>query len=171
MRLFSIFFILILSVSCGKDSGSGSSSKDESRQGQETDGTCPFEGRRVPCESVTNTDGLGVDLLDVMVEVPISVAGNTITFLEDKNQSVVGRRGNTCKVAVRNGEKYTFTLSGNSLNITTDAGSYQMERFTEGSDLDGTWGWQSYLASGERQIRQLSILHGTRAIVKTNCEM
>lgn len=163
MRFVSLIFILILSVACGKDGGGGSSSSSKS-------GSCSLNGRSVACQSIQGADGLGVDLLDAMIDVPIKIQDAEITFLADKSAMSTGRRIN-CKTSVKNGEVYRFALRGSRLLLMTPSGSYEMDRLTDGSGIVGTWAWKGYEDQGTHVIRQMSFLSETRVIMRTNCEL
>lgn len=164
MRLVSLLAILILSVSCGKNGGSGSSSGVSS-------GGCNLNGRAVACESIRGADGLGVDLLESMVDVPIQVTDSSITFMADRSSSEQGRRIE-CPTVVRNGEVYSYSLNGDILMITTESGQrYEMHRLNDSQGLMGAWAWKGYVDQGTHMIRQLSFLSQSRVIMRTSCEL
>ena len=164
MKLVSLLVLLTLSISCGKDGGGGSSS---SKSGS---GTCSLNGRSVACESIQGADGLGIDLLESMIDVPVKIDGAEMMFMADKSAVSTGRRI-TCKTAVKNGEVYRFALRGSRLLVMTAEGSYEMERLTDGEGIVGTWAWDGYIDQGTRLTKQMSFLSQTRVILKTNCEL
>lgn len=164
MRLVSLIAILMLTVACGKEGGgSGSSVADKSSE-------CSLNGRSVACASIQGADGLGVDLLETMIDVPVQIANTDITFMADKTSTDQGRRL-SCKTSVKNGETYRYALRGNKLIVMTSAGTYEMDRLTDGDSLLGTWVWKGYEDSGAHIIRQMSFLSNTRLIMRTNCEL
>jgi hypothetical protein len=164
MKLISLLTILILAAACGKDGG-GSSASSSAKNG-----SCSLDGRAVACESIQGADGLGVDLLDSMVDVPVKIADSDITFLADKTATSQGRRI-SCKTSVKNGEVYRFALRGSKLLVMTATGSFEMDRLTDGSALLGTWSWKGYEEGGTHVIKTMSFLSDTRVILKTNCEL
>ncbi len=162
MRLFSLLAILILSASCGKDGGGSSSAKDKS--------ICSLNGRSVQCESIRGADGLGIDLLESMIDVPVKIQDSDMTFLADKAATSTGRRI-TCKTAVKNGEVYRIALRGSKLLVMTGEGSFEMERLNDGAGISGAWAWKGYVDEGTHLIRQMTILNNNRVIMRTNCEL
>lgn len=163
MKLVSLLAIIILSVSCGKDGGgsSGSSSKR---------GVCELNGRAVQCEQINGADGLGVDLLETMVDAPVVIDGSEMKFTQDKSAFSQGRRI-SCSTSVKNGEIYRFALRGSRLLIMTASGSYEMDKLSDGEGLIGTWMWKGYVDQGTHIIRQMSFLSNTRVILRTSCEL
>ncbi len=163
MRLFSLFVILILSASCGKDGG-GSSSSAKDR------GICSLNGRSVACETIRGADGQGIDLLESMIDVPVKMQDAEMTFLADKAATATGRRI-TCKTSVKNGEVYRLALRGSKLLVMTGEGSFEMERLNDGEGINGAWAWKGYIDEGTHLIRQMTILNSNRVIMRTNCEL
>lgn len=162
MKLVSLLAIIILSVSCGKDGGSsGPSSKS---------GVCELNGRSVQCEQINGADGLGVDLLETMVDAPVVIDGSEIKFTQDKTAFSQGRRI-SCSTSVKNGEVYRFALRGSRLLIMTASGSYEMDKLSDGEGLIGTWMWKGYVDQGTHIIRQMSFLSNSRVILRTSCEL
>lgn len=162
MKLVSLLSLLVLFVSCGNDGGSGSSSSKSS--------TCNLNGRSIACESIRGADGQGIDLLEAMIDVPVKVENSEITFLSDKSAMSNGRRIN-CKVSVKNGEIYRFALRGAGLLLMTSEGSYEMQKLSDGEGVNGAWSWNGYVDEGTHQIRNLTIIGGNRAILRTHCEL
>lgn len=163
MRLFSLFVILILSASCGKDGG-GSSSSQKGR------GVCDLNGRAVQCETIRGADGLGIDLLESMIDVPVKLQDSDMTFLAEKTATSTGRRI-TCKTSVKNGEVYRIALRGDRLLVMTGEGTFEMERLNDGAGINGAWAWKGYIDEGTHLIRQMTILNSNRVIMRTNCEL
>lgn len=164
MKLVSLLAVLILTIACGKDGGSGGSSIGEK------DGGCSLNGRAVACETIQGADGLGVDLLETMIDVPVKITDSEISFQSDKSSTEQGRRI-SCKTAVKNGEIYRIALRGNRLLVMTGNGTFEMDRLTDGSSLLGTWAWKGYEDNGAHIIRQMSFLSESRVIMRTNCEL
>lgn len=154
MRYLSLLFILLMVVSCGKDSSSSGPAKQQ-------------EEMR---DTVDTTDGLGVDLLDTSIDVSAKVTDSQITFLESKSSVAQGRRID-CKSGVNAGEVYQIALNGDQLSVQTAEGTYNMSRLNEGnSGLTGSFSWKGYSPEGEHMIKIISFL-GNRVILKTHCEM
>lgn len=166
MKLVPLLFIIALSVACGKQEGGGSGSSTK----QEQQGRCDLNGRSVACESIRGADGLGIDLLEAMIDVPVKIQGAEITFLQDKSAVSTGRRIN-CKLAVKNGEMYRFALRGEKLLIMSPEGSYEMERLSGGPGVNGTWTWNGYIDQGTHLIRNMTILNSNRVIMRSSCEL
>lgn len=164
MKFASLLVILLLSASCGKDGASSSSSTSRGA------GQCNLNGRSVACESIRGADGLGIDLLESMIDVPVQVTSSEIMFQEEKVALTQGRRIE-CRTAVKKGEVYRYTLRGDALLVSTETGSYEMERTNSGDGLIGTWKWNGYIDEGTHVIRQLSFLGNSRVIIRTSCEL
>lgn len=165
MRLVSLFFILALTVACGKQSSSGGAGG-----GSYEKGMCDLNGRSVPCATMKSADGEGVDLLESMIDVPARVGNNEIVFEADRANKNLGRRIE-CGVEVRNGSTYQYNLQGNRLVVMTPEGTYEMNRLNEGSSINGTWVWKGYIDEGTHMIRQMIILGNKRVIMKHSCEL
>lgn len=165
MRLVTLFAILILSVSCGKDGGGSSSSSTTSRRG-----LCDLNGSDVACETIQGADGEGIDLLESAIDVPVKIQGSDITFMSDKSSIATGRRIN-CKTAVKNGEVYRFALRGDKLLIMNSEGSYEMSRLSDGEGINGAWMWKGYIEQGTHVFKKLTIINDSRAILRTTCEL
>ncbi len=163
MKFVPFLFALTLLASCGK-SGSGGGS---GAQNQEAD--CSINSVAVNCETIEG-DGAGVDLLESRIESPVRITGTEIVFLADKSTNAQGRRI-SCPTQVSNGEAYSFNLRGNSLDITTKAGSFTFTRLNSGADLNGTWVWKGYNgATNVYTIRTLTVINNNRAFLKNSCE-
>lgn len=163
MKLVSLLFILVLSVACGQNGGGSSSS---SKSGS----SCSLNGRSVACESIRGADGLGIDLLEAMVDVPVKVENSEITFLSDKSAVSNGRRID-CRVSVKNGEMYRFALRGSRLLLMTPEGSYEMTRLSDGEGLSGSWSWKGYVDDGMHLIRNVTFIGNNRMIMRNSCEL
>lgn len=163
MRLVSLFFILILTAACGKDN-------DEKSVSSQKSGLCSLNGQTVACQSIVGADGLGIDLLESMIDVPVKVQDTDVTFLADKTAISTGRRI-TCKTSVKNGEIYRIALRGDKLLVMTGDGSLEMERLNEGTGLNGTWVWKGYVDEGTHIFRQMTFLSTNRVILRNNCEL
>lgn len=165
MRLLPLIFILSLVAACGKQSTTSSSS----RQNQED--TCQLNGQAVECESIRGADGLGVDLLDTVIDVPVEISNSEITFLAPKSSFAEGRRI-SCKTQVQSGEVYRYSLEGNTLRLQTDGGSFNMKKLNdEKNGISGTWAWKGYVDQGTHVIKTISFIGTNRAILKTHCEL
>lgn len=164
MRLVSLFAILMIAASCGKDGG-GSSSSTTTKSG-----VCDLNGRAVACESIQGADGQGIDLLESVIDVPVKIENADITFLADKSAMATGRRIN-CSTSVKNGETYRFALRGERLLVMTGEGSYEMSRLSEGSGLSGAWVWKGYVDRGTHVIRNMTFIGNSRVVMRTQCEL
>lgn len=163
MRLVTLLAILTLAASCGKDGGGGSSSSAR-------DGGCNLDGRSVACESIRGADGLGVDLLESMIEVPVQISGSDITFMSNKAATAEGRRI-SCPTSVKSGESYRYSLRGGELNLSTDSGNYSYRRLSSGEGLSGTWSWKGYRDQGVHVIKTITFLGQSSVIIRTSCEL
>ncbi|WPU67137.1 hypothetical protein [Peredibacter starrii] len=166
MKFASLLVLLALTAACGKEGGGSGRSSVAAGQ----PGVCNLNGRSVACESIRGADGLGIDLLETMVDAPIQVTDSEIQFLGDKESLTQGRRIE-CRTNVKSGETYRYTLRGQRLLIDTESGSYEMTRLNSGEGLIGTWVWKGYVDGGTHIIRQFSFLGNDRVIIRTNCEL
>lgn len=169
MKLASLIFILMLSVSCGKDGGSGGSGSNDSRASTGS-ALCNLNGREVACESIRGADGQGVDLLESMIDVPVKISGTDIQFLADKTSSAQGRRI-ACVAKVKAGEIYRYALRGDSLVLMTSEGSFEYKRLNSGTGLNGAWKWKGYENDGTHVLRQITFLGESRVVIRYNCEL
>lgn len=165
MKLVSLFLALAFVSACGKVGG-GSSSSD----GKQAQDSCSLDGRAVSCQSIEGSDGLGIDLLDSMIDVPAKIQESEITFLADKSAASTGRRIN-CRLGVKNGETYRYALRGNSLMLMTPEGTMNMERLSSGEGLSGSWSWKGYIDQGTHVLRTMTIVGGNRVIMRKSCEL
>ncbi len=163
MRIPFLFFVLLLLASCGRDGGGGASSSVTRR------GLCDLNGRDVDCATIRGADGEGIDLLEAVIDVPVKVSNGEITFLADRASQTQGRRID-CRIAVRNGERYGFTVRGDALTLTTSDGALEMDRISDGEGLTGAWMWKGYVDQGTHIIRKLTVVED-RAILRTHCEL
>jgi hypothetical protein len=177
MRFCSFITMLLLSISCGQNGSGGGSAKSsngwESSWDTQGTGNCRLsDGSETRCESLRGADGLGVDLLDTMIDVAVEINPSEIIFAESKVSFKDGRRID-CKTEVRSGEIYSYRLNGSSLNIRTEQGlSYNLKRLNEtGSGLMGAWAWRGYTRDGIHIIRQITFVNEQRAILQTHCEL
>jgi hypothetical protein len=153
MKVLVLLSMLVLAVSCGNDGG-GSGSGLQQRQ-----------------ESPDLIyDGLGVDLLDVMVDVPASVSDSEITFLDSKSQTLKGRRI-TCALGVNKDEVYYYRVTGDSLFLQTGAGPMEMTRTSGGPGIVGTWKWKGTVQDLTYKVRTMTVFRGmNRVIIRASCE-
>ncbi|MGE3611591.1 MAG: hypothetical protein AB7I27_18515 [Bacteriovoracaceae bacterium] len=162
MRPLFVLMIAVLAISCGNPSRS----KPNSIVGRQ----CQLNEQLVPCETMNETtDGLGIDLLDVQVEVPIKIANSQITFLDTKFDSATGRRI-SCKAEAKAGDIYQYNLDGDQLGVQTNSGQLTFTR-SSGTGVNGNWVWSGNIDNGTHVIKQLIIIAENRAILKTHCEL
>ena len=178
------FLPLVLSFfpmsSCGKESSSQgpkagplrSDSIDRNSAGDSGDGSiCQLNGRDLPCASIDGADGLGIDYLESMIDVPIKIEGSSIHFLMDKEAQSSGRRI-SCSTSVKAGEFYKFEIKNNQLHLTNSRGRYIMNRLNQASEgLEGAWYWKGYEGAGWHVIRHLTFLGLDRLLMRTSCEL
>lgn len=168
MRLLPLLFILSFVIACGKDS-SDSISRESSRQNQ--DETCQLNGVEVECKTLRGADGLGVDLLDTVIDVPVEMNESEIRFLQSKSSFAEGRRI-SCKSQVNSGDVYRYSLNGSTLRLETEDGNYTMKRLNnEDKGILGTWSWKGYVNEGTHMIKTISFIGTDRVIIKTHCEL
>ena len=165
MRFVLVVVLIILSISCGKN-GESSGSRTSEAEGE----FCNLNGQSVKCSSVRGSDGLGIDLLDLMIEAPVRIQGSLITFLADKTSASSGRRI-SCNINVKNGEVYRFAFQGDQLLMTTNQGQYEMTRLSDGEGINGAWMWKGYVDDGTHVIRTMTFIENTKAILRTSCEL
>lgn len=191
MKLASLILILMLSVSCGNDSGSsgrsgggnGNGNGSVSGNGSVTEGgiteeaqastdsaLCNLNGREVACETMRGADGQGVDLLESMIDVPVKISGADIQFMADKTSTAQGRRI-SCDAKVKSGEIYRYALRGDTLILMTGEGSFEYNRLISGTGLTGAWKWKGYVDDGAYMIRQITFLGENRVVIRHNCEL
>jgi hypothetical protein len=163
MRHIFLLALFILYVSCGQDKVATSSKTPKT-------GFCDLNGRSVACESIQEADGQGIDLLESVIEVPIKIENTDLTFLAEKSDISIGRRIN-CKSSVKNGEVYRFALREDRLLLMTGTGSYEMERLSDGEDINGAWMWKGYVEEGIHIIKSMAIVNNRLAIMRTTCEL
>lgn len=165
MKLIFFLAVLLVLSACGKQESSSSKGKELHQQN-----VCNLNGAQVSCDALDGADGLGIDLLDTTVDVGIDLTDSEVIFRESKSQTAQGRRIN-CKTSVRIGEKYQYSLNGNTLDVTKDDGeSFRFERLNGGSSILGAWAVSSYIDQGTHIIRQITFVSNDRAILKTHCE-
>ncbi len=161
MRFLLMIVLLSAVVACGKNGGSGSGSSPESQQ-------CEINGEVVSCDSVY--DGLGVDILDAMIDVPATVTASTITFNQARAVKTEGRRIN-CAASVNSGDVYRYTVNGNALYLDTPAGNISMKRVHGEGGVIGTWKWSGIVDGATYQTKLMTVVKSmNRVIMKTTCE-
>ncbi len=158
-----LFMIVLLSavVACGKGGGGGSGSAPEAHQ-------CEINGEVVSCDSVY--DGLGVDILDAMIDVPATVTSSAITFNQARSVKTEGRRIN-CSTSVNSGDVYRYTINGNVLYLDTPTGNITMKRVHGEGGVVGTWKWVGIVDGATYQTKLMTVMKSmNRVIMKTSCE-
>ncbi len=157
------YFLVLLSIlvitSCGK-SGGGSGSSNSNKQEEQT---C-FDS--TDCE--VNAPG-GIDLLESMIDVSVTVTSNEILFRESKSSKVRGR-AIECETSVKGGDIYRYNLNGDELELFMGARKYTMARLNQSSGIKGAWAWRGYEANRVYVIRSVTFIDNTRMIIKTHCE-
>lgn len=164
MKFVPLMLLLTLAAACGQNGGDGGNASADSK------GLCNLNGNAVPCSSVSESDGMGVDLLEVMVDVPVKIQGADITFLSDKSSVLKGRRID-CSLNVKNGEVYRYAIRGDKLLLMTSEGSFEMEKTSDGEGINGAWFWQGYIEEGIHILRHITVISPNRMIFRTTCEL
>lgn len=153
---FLFFFVLLILVSCGKTTSSGSGASDRS-------------GRTPQYQLGAVEDIKETDLLDATVDLPVEVTGSQIIFKRADTQAMTGLYM-TCSVGVAFGEAWDYELDGSdTLIISTGGRSYTFKRVTPGSGIIGGWNWREY--DGETlYVRRMTFVTSNRVIIRTHCE-
>jgi hypothetical protein len=150
-------------ISCGRGGGGASSSSVAQEE------FCDLNGRGVDCASIEGADGEGIDLLEAVIDVPVTVTGSGVTFLSDRQSTNSGRRIN-CNISVRAGESYRYVVKEEKLILQTPEGLLEMNRISEGEGLAGAWMWKGYVDEGMHLIRKFTVVEN-RAIIRKHCEL
>lgn len=164
-----LFSVLLFSIACGKVPQKETSSPQMTPKPGDKE-TCELNGEYVSCDSLEGADGYGVDLLESMIDVPVSINNSIITFLEDKQSFSQGRRI-TCETSVRSGEVYRLSDKGDHLLVMTSKGNYKMKRVSGENGLYGAWAWKGYIDRGTHVIKNLTILDDNRVVMRSSCEL
>ncbi len=161
MRIILVFLALTALVACGKKGGGSSEEISEAQQ-------CEVNGEVVSCDSIY--DGLGVDILDAMVDVPATVNASSITFNQARSVKTEGRRIN-CSTSVNSGDVYHYTVNGDVLYLDTPSGNISMKRVHGEGGVVGTWKWTGIVDGATYQTKLMTIVKSmNRVIMKTTCE-
>ena len=163
MRISALFFVLLQLISCGREGGGANSSSVAREE------LCDLDGRAVDCTKIEGADGEGIDLLEAVIDVPVTVTGAEVTFLANRESNNSGRRIN-CNISVRAGEKYRYVVQGDKLILQTSEGEVDMKRISEGEGLAGAWMWSGYVDQGMHLIRKFTVVEN-RAIIRKHCEL
>ncbi len=163
MKILGLFFVMLLLMSCGQDGG-GTNSSSVARQV-----LCDLNGRPVECASISGADGEGIDLLEAVVDVPVTVTGQEVTFLAARESTTTGRRID-CKISVRAGESYRYEVRGDKLFLETSEEAIELDRISEGEGPAGAWMWKGYVDQGMHLIRKFTLVEN-RAIIRKHCEL
>jgi hypothetical protein len=162
MRFLSMILLLSAVVACGNNGGSGSGSSGPQAQ------QCEVDGQVVSCDSIY--DGLGVDILDAMVDAPATVTSSAITFTQSRNTKVQGRRI-ACSASVNSGDVYRYSIHGNTLTLDTPTGNLDMTRIQGDSGIVGKWKWVGIVDGATYETKVLTVVKSlNRVLMKTTCE-
>lgn len=160
MRFLLSILLLTAVVACGKNGGSGSASPEAQQ--------CEINGEAVSCDSVY--DGLGVDILDAMIDVPATVSSSAITFNQARAVKTAGRRIN-CEASVAAGEVYYYSVNGETLTLDIGSRNITMKRVHGEGGLAGTWKWSGIVDGATYQTKLMTVVKSmNRVIMKTTCE-
>lgn len=168
MRFVPLVSVLLFSIACGKEPQKINTPEVVAKPGDKE--TCELNGEYVSCKSLEGADGYGVDLLESMIDVPVTINNSIMTFLEDKQSFSKGRRI-TCETNVRSGEVYKLSNKGSHLLVMTTNGSYKMKRISDGEGFFGAWVWKGYVDRGTHIIKNMTILDDSRVAMRTSCEL
>ncbi len=162
MRLAPFITFIFLLLSCGQDENNSSVS------GQKN--LCDLNGSSVDCTAIEGADGLGIDLLNALIDVPVQIEETEIIFLRDKAVSASGRRI-TCKASVRNGEIYRYSLQDDKLLLMTEEGSFEYSRISDGEGLQGVWIWKGFVDQGMHLRKSITFIDDNRVVLRHHCEL
>ncbi len=163
MRILTLFLVMLQLISCGRDGGGANSSSVAQEE------FCNLNGRAVDCTSIDGADGEGIDLLEAVIDVPVTVTESEVTFLSNRESNNSGRRIN-CNISVRAGESYRYSVKADKLVLQTPEGAIEMNRISEGEGLAGAWMWKGYVDQGMHLIRKFTVVEN-RAIIRRHCEL
>ncbi len=159
MKLFFLIILYFFCISCGKHSDASSLSISETRQ-------CVLNDGLKSCDS----GDTGAELLEVMVDVPVTISSDEILFLADRQSRVTGRKI-SCEINVKRGEVYKYTLVDTTLGLETKEGLLELIRLSDGEGVKGAWSWNAYADQGVHIIKNVTIIDSTRIILRTYCEL
>lgn len=159
MRFLLPILLLTAVVSCGKNSGGGSTSLTP--EGEQ----CEINGEVVSCDSIY--DGLGVDVLNAKVDASAVIDGSSIAFTQSLNQKTQGRRI-ACSVSVGTGSVYHYTISGTTLYLDTPEGNMTMNR-VHGTGIMGMWRSTRYVDGATFEERLMTVKKNS-VVIQKNCE-
>ena len=161
MRFFLSIVILLSLSSCGKEIRSTTSTRSEK--------PCVVNLITNRCDPIQGNEGSGIEILETVLEVPINIQGQEISFLSDKSAVAVGKKM-TCEINISKEELHRFALRGDKLLILSPQGSFEFENQSEGEGLGGHWVWKGYVDNGILEIRQLYFVGKNRLILRKTCE-
>lgn len=151
---YSILLALLLITACGKNGGSsGSSGKQEQQRGF----VDLAAGEALP------------DLLNVVLDMPIELATDRITFLKNGSVTDQGPRKN-CSLNLKQGEIWHYSVYGNTM--TLDMANGQRLNFTKqsstGAEPQGVW--IARAKSNEMKMIYRFTIFSNRIILNQDCE-
>jgi hypothetical protein len=161
MRFFLLIAITLSFSSCGKNPSAFKTENNER--------SCVVNLDTNRCDPIQGNEGSGIEILETVLEVPINIQGEEITFLAGKNAIVVGKKLK-CEINISKGEIHRFELRGDKLLILSPQGSFEFENQSEGEGLGGHWVWKGYVDNGILEIRQLYFVGKNRLILRKTCE-
>jgi hypothetical protein len=151
-----IFMLLILAVSCGK---------------KNTESTGPHNLREdVREEEVEGIEvSQPVELLDLTLDEEIEINGNQIVFRNERSAVRSGDR-TMCAVSINKGDVYSYSLSGDRLNLQTPDGAFTLKRVGNAqASILGSWSGSQWQDS-KFIIRKFTFLSANRLIMNIHCE-
>ncbi len=161
MRLFLIVVIAFSFSSCGKN--------PDPLKLSNNDRPCVLNLYTNRCDPIQGNESSGIEILETVLDVPINIQADEITFLSEKKSIVVGKKMN-CEINVTKGEIHRFEIKSGKLAILSPQGASIFENQSEGENLSGHWVWRGYLDNGVLEIRQLFFVGTKRLILRKTCE-
>ncbi len=162
MRFFLLIVITLSFSSCGKNQSAFKTENNER--------SCFVNLDTNRCDPIQGNENAGIEMLETVLDVPINIQGEEITFLAEKNAIVVGKKLK-CAINVSKGEIHRFEFRGNKLLILSPEESNEFENQIEGEGLAGHWVWKGYLDNKVLEIRQLYFVGKNRLILRKTCEL
>lgn len=151
MRITFLVALLMLAVSCGKDSSSEGS---KIRQSQEVPDLM--------------WDGIGKEFKEAVVSVPASVNESQIVISQAASDVEQGERIK-CAVNVNANETFHISVNGETMYLQTNNGNYTMKKVNTLNGYLGTYSTVFRTSSNER-IELLLALQPSHIVLRKKCE-
>lgn len=161
MKTIILIFLTLVFASCGKNVNHKGPTANSSRG-------CLDLSSDPSCVS-SDQDSEAVELLESMVESTIRVDPDSISFDQDKDSTIVGRKI-SCNLSLRKDQRYGYALQGDDLYLTTNEGNFLYKRISAGDGVNGTWTWSGVRENSALVFMTLSIVGSTKFILRSHCE-